>query len=114
MWRGLVRPVSRLVVLCILAVSAAPQTPPEIISQIRTELDHVRAEIPQHLETRGASPELSTIKHQLRDWVESQLGQLPSDANGEDGDEVALANHRLPQLLNLRGIDVQLLTGRLI
>jgi len=91
MWRGLVRPVFRLVVLCILAVSAAPQTPPEIISQIRTELDHVRAEIPQHLETRGASPELSTIKHQLRDWVESQLGQLPSDANGEDGDEVALA-----------------------
>jgi len=61
------------------------------LAGLRTDLEHFRAEAPQHQETRGASPRLTGIKHQLRDWVESQLGELPSDPNGADGSEVALA-----------------------
>jgi hypothetical protein len=61
------------------------------LAELRTELDHLRAEAPQHEATHGATPRLTTIKHELRDWVESQLGQVSSDPNGVDGAESVLA-----------------------
>lgn len=82
--------------LFLIFVSTLPltaQTGSTPLAELRTELDHLRAEAPQHEETRGASTRLSVIKHQLRDWVESQLGELSSDPNGADGAEVALAEH---------------------
>jgi hypothetical protein len=58
----------------------ARATDPQLI-EIHTVLQRVRAEASQHAETRGASPELTTVKHQLRDWIESQLGRLTSDSD---------------------------------
>jgi len=81
---------------------------PRPLAEIRTELERVRTEASEHSETRGASSRLTTIKHALRDWVESQLSQLPSDPNGEDGAEAALAirlNNELRQEHLLRGTD---------
>jgi hypothetical protein len=37
--------------------------------------------------TRGATPELTTAKHQMRDWIESLLTNFP-----ENGEEIALWN----------------------
>ena len=50
----------------------SPQGPPpaglpSMLRQLRDHLDEHRA-------TFGATPELTTAKHQLRDWVESRLG----------------------------------------
>ena len=78
------------ILILALAQFAAAQTIPRLAG-IRAELEHVRADASEHTETRGATPRLTTIKHELRDWVESQLSQLPSDPNGEDGAEAALA-----------------------
>src|SRR5512146_1051225 len=73
-------------------LSAAPQTENNKLGEIRAELELVRSEAPQHADTRGASPRFTKVKHLLRDWVEQQLSTLPSDANGEDGAEVKLAD----------------------
>jgi len=77
-----------LILVLTLPVSAQTSTP---LAEIRAELERVRAEAPQYPETRGASVRLATVKHRLRDWVESQLGQVPSDPNGDDGAELAVA-----------------------
>jgi hypothetical protein len=79
-----------LILVLPLPVTAQASTP---LAEIGAELERVRSEAPRHHETRGASPRLTTIKHQLRDWIESQLAQLPSDPNGDDGAETALAGH---------------------
>ncbi len=77
-----------LILMLALPVTAQTDHP---LAGLRAELERVRTESPQHPETRGASPRLTTIKHQLRDWIESQLVRLPSDPNGDDGAETALA-----------------------
>jgi len=78
-----------LVFVSTLPTSAQDVSPP--LAQLRVELDHLRAEAPHHEETRGASPRLTAIKHHMRDWVESQLGQVSSDPNGDGGAELTLA-----------------------
>jgi hypothetical protein len=35
----------------------------------------------EYTELRGAGPQLTVAKHQLRDWVESRLTQLPEQGN---------------------------------
>jgi len=62
----------------------AAQTDNGSLVVLRTELDHLRAEAGQHQGTRGATPRLTTIKHELRSWIESQLGQVSSDSNSTD------------------------------
>ena len=66
--------------------------------EIRAELERVRAEAAQHSETRGASPRLTMIKHRLRDWVESQLGDVPSDPNDDPDAQLPLAARLNAQL----------------
>ncbi len=39
-----------------------------------------------HGNTRGATPVLTVVKHQLRDWIEMRLAKFP-----EDGDTAMLA-----------------------
>lgn len=78
-----------ILILALAQFAAAQRTAK--LAGIRSELDGVRTEAPKHTETRGATPMLTTIKHELRDWLESQLDQLPSDPNGEDGAETVLA-----------------------
>jgi len=78
-----------LFLIVLLALPLMAQSDPPLVG-LRAELERFRTEVPEHPETRGASPRLTTIKHQLRDWIESQLVQLPSDPNGEAGAETAL------------------------
>jgi hypothetical protein len=79
-----------LFLIVLLALPLMAQSDPPLAG-LRAELELFRTEFPGHSETRGASPRLTTIKHQLRKWIESQLVQLPSDPNGDDGVETALA-----------------------
>lgn len=96
-----------LFLILVLALPVMAQSDPPLAG-LRLELERVRTEAPQHSETRGASPRLTTIKHQMREWIESRLVQLPSDPNGEDGAETALAgrlNAELEREHLLRGSD---------
>lgn len=63
----------RLAIHVALAAIASAQPPPATLSKL---LSQVRAEAPQHADTRGASPVFTDIKHQLRDWIESRLPSL--------------------------------------
>lgn len=78
-----------LILLSSVPITAQTDTSP--LFEIRSELEQLRAEAPQHDETRGASARLTVIKHQLLDWVESHLGEIPSDPNGDDGADLAAA-----------------------
>src|ERR1700691_5562151 len=49
-------------------------------------LASLRPHADEHRETRGATPELTVAKHQLRDWIESRLPQF-----AQNGDEDMLA-----------------------
>ncbi len=71
--------------------SIGPAAGDALLADIRVQAEQARAEAPQHIETRGASPRLATIKHALRDWVESRLSQLPSEPDGGDAAAEALA-----------------------
>jgi hypothetical protein len=68
--------------------------------KIRTELKHIRAEGAQHKETRGAVPEFTTVKHQVRDWVESHFTHLQSDPNDPDGGQAEALASQLNEDLN--------------
>ena len=86
---------------CLLLWSILPlsarATDPQLI-EIRSVLQRVRAEAAQHADTRGASPELTTVKHQLRDWVESRLTKLTGDSDETEKTElVAELNEALKQ-----------------
>jgi hypothetical protein len=62
------------------------------LSDIRSQLQRIRTDAPNHVETRGAGPELTAVKHKLRDWIESHLVRLSADPNDfEGGRETALA-----------------------
>src|SRR5262245_53862116 len=41
----------------------------------------LRKYVQEHQDTRGGVPQLTTIKHQLRDWIENQLASFPQDGN---------------------------------
>ncbi len=71
--------LSSLLLLSTLSFPARADDPQ--LAEIRTMLQQVRAEAAQHSETRGASPEFTTVKHQLRDWIEAQLARLTSDSD---------------------------------
>lgn len=49
---------------------------------MRTSLEALRRHTQEHRETRGATPALTRIKHQLRDWVEARLQAFPR--NGDE------------------------------
>jgi hypothetical protein len=46
------------------------------LSQLRALLVPMRANQLDHLEARGARPELTVVKHGLRDWIESRLSAI--------------------------------------
>lgn len=79
-----------LLPLLILTGTAATDDPQ--LTEIHSELQHIRANASQHTATRGAGPELTSVKHRLRDWIESHLVRLTSDKNeNQSGKETALA-----------------------
>jgi hypothetical protein len=46
------------------------------LNSLRATLLSLRKQVNQHGETRGATPQLTVAKHQLRDWIESRLPPL--------------------------------------
>jgi hypothetical protein len=67
-----------------LALSVHAQDDP--LAALRATLTSLREHPDEHLESRGATPQLTVAKHQLREWIEASLTGF-----GESGDEAALA-----------------------
>ncbi len=71
--------------LALILVLLAP--PPQDVLQdaalagVRPILQRLRAQVTDYSPTRGATSELTVAKHLLRDWIESQLGELPEDGD---------------------------------
>ncbi len=80
--------LSCLLLWSILPLPARATDQPLI--EIHTLLQRVRAEASQHAETRGASAEFTTVKHQLRDWIEPQLARLTSDSDELEKTELVM------------------------
>ena len=51
------------------------------LATIKTSLMTLRDQYDDHRATKGAAEDLTKIKHQLRDWVESRLATLPENVN---------------------------------
>src|SRR5579862_4555871 len=77
--------MTRLAFVLLLSGLALPAQDNQL-SALRATVLALRQHPEDHREIRGASPELTVAKHQLRDWIESRLSQFP-----ENGDEAALA-----------------------
>ena len=60
-----------LAFLLVLLLQAPPAAP---LVGVRTVLKQLSDGLNDHKTTYGATPQLTEAKHQLRDWVESQLG----------------------------------------
>jgi len=65
--------VKTLAFLLVLFLQAPQVAPP---ASLTTTLRQLRDHLDEHRPTFGATPELTTAKHQLRDWVESRLTGL--------------------------------------
>jgi len=67
--------------MVIAAFSLTAQAPPD---PLRATIMALREQHPDALrEVRGATPLLTTAKHQLRDWIENRLKSFPADGNAE-------------------------------
>jgi len=62
--------------LLVALLQAAPIDP---LAGLRPVLEKLRDHLEEHRLTFGATSELTAAKHQLRDWVESQMAGLPKD-----------------------------------
>lgn len=58
--------------LLLLALVADPQ-----IEALRSQLESMRGRVKVADGPRGATPELTEVKHKLRDWIESRLNSFP-------------------------------------
>jgi hypothetical protein len=56
---------------------AAAQAEDSPLSALRATLVPLRSHQNERREVRGATPELTVAKHQLRDWIESRLAKFP-------------------------------------
>jgi len=73
------RPIALAVALCMAATAFAQE--PQL-RDLHATLVTLHSHVAQaNLENLGARPELTVAKHQLRDWIESQLGSLKDDAS---------------------------------
>jgi len=69
-----------LVIFTFCWQSFASNTP---LDALRLSLIAMRGKPPDYGGPRGATPQLTVAKHQLRDWVESRLPALPQ--GGDEG-----------------------------
>src|ERR1039457_618192 len=66
----------RLLVLLLLSSPLVIHAEDGRLAAIRALLLPMRANQLANLKSRGATPVLTTVKHQLRDWIESRLSVL--------------------------------------
>jgi len=62
--------------VAMLVLAAGLHAQDSQLETLRATLISLRARADELVENRGAPPELTAVKHQLRDWVESQLRTL--------------------------------------
>ncbi len=71
-----------LAVLTAFPQNASQESPGDVtLSGVRTILQRLRDQATDYSETRGARAELTLAKHQLQDWIESQLDALPEEGD---------------------------------
>jgi hypothetical protein len=70
--------VRALAFLLALSLQAPPVAP---LANLRSTLRRLGSELDQHRATYGATPELTTAKLRLRDWVESRLAGVGRDVD---------------------------------
>jgi len=70
----------RFAVVLLAAVPAPADD--DGLSVLRSLLLPMRAHAGEHIDTRTATPELTIVKHALRDWIESRLGSLSVRQDG--------------------------------
>ncbi len=63
------------------------------LAELKATLVAVRGHAQDYPKTRGAGPQLTVAKHQLRNWVESRLGKLGE--RDDPGEMVRQLNHEL-------------------
>lgn len=98
---GTIGNVSRILPLAFLVVCQSGMAEDARLSQVRSSLIGMRSEPSNAAGPRGSGPQLTVVKHELRDWVESRLTTLT-----RQGDEV-----ELQQKLNSELRDAKLLCG---
>jgi hypothetical protein len=85
-----------LVVVCVFCAATAAAQDAQLEAVRKTVLS-VRDFAQSHSDVSGAMPELTTAKHQIRDWIEARLASFP-----ENGDEAMLSNYFLAGIANAR------------
>jgi hypothetical protein len=71
----------RWVLLIFVCVSRLVLAQDARLDALRSSLIAIRHE--EKNDVRGATPQLTVVKHQLRDWIESRLTQLPQRGDAE-------------------------------
>src|SRR5215471_20932376 len=74
---ALLRPVIRLLTIA-LALAGVAHADDALLDAFRATITSMRNKPPGFGGPRGATPALTTAKHQLRDWIESRLAALPA------------------------------------
>jgi hypothetical protein len=77
----------RAAILLLLACGPSIFGETAALDKLRALLVPMRRHVREHVKTRGATPQLTVAKHQLRDWIESRLTSLT-----QTGEEAVLAS----------------------
>jgi hypothetical protein len=80
----------RLLALFMLVFPLAVRAEDDRLDKIRVLLLPLRTNGLQNLKSRGATPALTTVKHLLRDWVETRLAGLQWNGVGWNPDPIVL------------------------
>lgn len=75
-----------LLLLLPLCTALAQDVPDARLAAVRDSVLDLRKYASDHQDARGGLPQLTTIKHQLRDWIDARLAKFP-----QNGDEQALS-----------------------
>jgi hypothetical protein len=77
--------MNALALILVLLASPSQDGPEDAaLTEVRSILQRLRGQAANFSPTRGATPELTVAKHQIRDWIESRLGELPEDGDVRD------------------------------
>jgi hypothetical protein len=81
---GIIRGMVPRALFVILALSRPSLADDMRLDPLRSSLMQMRGKPVNYGGLRGATPQLTVVKHQLRDWIESRLPGLSQ--RGDEGD----------------------------
>jgi len=88
----------RRLLFAILSIAFSARAQDPALAGLRAPLEALKPHAQEHRETRGATPELTAIKHRLRDWTEARLVSF-----GASLDEDAV-NRQIQEALGAAGL----------